>query len=1066
MGGFVGFAMRRFSVVALVLVLALLPWASAGAQEGENAAPEAPDVSDLRLPEGPVDTGQPLSEEPVEAEPPSEIVDPELEEATGPTEVVVQLEEEPLAVAVGEDASQEGPDLSGAEQRAYVEELEEDQEQVLAQADDLGAQELARLDTALNAVVVRVDASRIDEVADIPGVTSVRPVRDYELHLEETVPYIGAAEVQEEGFTGEGVRVAVLDSGVDYTHRNLGGPGTQEAYEAAYGQNPDDPANTTRDGLFPTEKVYDGFDFVGEDWVGAGGPERTEDPDPIDFEGHGTHVADIIAGKSEDGEHVGTAPDAQILAVKVCSALSSSCNGVALLKGVDYSLDPNGDGNISDAVDVINMSLGSSYGQIEDDLSAASANAVRLGTTVVASAGNSANRPYITGSPSTTPEVISVAQTQVPGAVSFPLVVNSPESIAGEYPNTATVDWAPIGDGFTGDVVYVGQACPQDELLADPSGSVALIDRGACAVSLKTDKAADAGAIGVLVANNVPGDPPSFSFGGGDNFVPTLIITQDAGQTIKDNIGAPVNVTVSPENSTGLEGSMVASSARGPNYSFDAIKPDIGAPGASVSAVAGSGDGEGAFGGTSGAAPMVAGSAAQLIDAYPGRSPEEIKAVLMNTGETDIETNPSTDPGELAPITRIGGGEVRVNRAADSNTAAWDAEEQTGSLSFGYHPMFRQQSFVKRVLVRNYDRGTRTYQITPRFRYAEDANSGAVSVRAPRSITVPGNASRIFDVRLTVDPERLPEWTLDGGLNGGDGSLLTEHEFDGYLEISDRRDDVHLAWHVLPHKAADVRAVPGRVNLNRRGDGRTNLLNRRGEVDGGVDVFSLTGRSPEIPASEKPGPGDNFAVIDLRAVGARLVSLGPEESGVQFAINTYGDRSHPNYPAQFSVLIDADRDGTDDHEVFNSELGGFAATGQNVVNVRNLETGESTASFFTDADLNSANAILTAPLEALGLTPNSTFDFRVLAVDNYFTGNLTDSIETMTYTPDTPKYFGSGVPPRGVPAGGRATLSVQAIPGGDQASPSQTGLLLLYRDALLDREAQTIQVRERGRRGR
>jgi len=82
-----------------------------------------------------------------------------------------------------------------------------------------------------------------------------------------------------------------------------------------------------------------------------------EDPNPIDLEGHGTHVADIIGGKSVDGTHKGMAPGAKLYGVKVCSAVASSCNGIALLKGMDFAIDPNGDGDVSDAVDVVNMSL-------------------------------------------------------------------------------------------------------------------------------------------------------------------------------------------------------------------------------------------------------------------------------------------------------------------------------------------------------------------------------------------------------------------------------------------------------------------------------------------------------------------------------------------------------------------------------------------------------------------------------------------------------------------------------------------------------------------------------------
>jgi minor extracellular serine protease Vpr len=115
------------------------------------------------------------------------------------------------------------------------------------------------------------------------------------------------------------------------------------------------------------------------------------------------------------------------------------------------------------------------------------------------------------------------------------------------------------------------------------------------------------------------------------------------------------------------------------------------------------------------------------------------------------------------------------------------------------------------------------------------------------------------------------------------------------------------------------------------------------------------------------------------------------------------------------------------------------------VAVHNLSTTVSTVFFFTDADLDSAIAILTAPLSALGLNAGSRFDFSVFAVDNYFTGNSTDAIEGLTYTPSTPRFVASGVPATGVPVGGRSTLTIQTVPGGDDASPSQTGILLIYR---------------------
>ena len=996
-----------------------------------------PDVSHLALPGGGVAA-----------------VDSRLVNARGEVEIVVGLGDAPLAVAHGRDAKKQGGSLTTAQQREHVAGLSRKQDELMSAVKAVGGRELARVNKALNAVIVKVDAARIPAIAALPNVVSVRPVVNYHLDLSETVPYIGAKAVQAAGFDGTGVTVAVVDTGIDYTHKEFGGPGTVEAYQAAYGTDLSDAKNTTTDGLFPTAKVIGGFDFVGEMWPLADPVQLMPDPDPIDFNGHGTHVADIIGGIN------GVAPGVKFYALKVCSAVTNACSGVALLQAMDFALDPNGDGDISDAVDVINMSLGEDYGQREDSLSQASANAVRLGVVVVAAAGNAADRPYIVSSPSDTPEVISVAQTQVPSAKRISLTVNSPPAIAGQYRNTESVDWAPIINGFSGEVVYVGRGCPDDEYLADPAGKVALIDRGNCNVSLKVDRAAKAGAIGVLIGLVAAGDPIPFARGGGDTFVETMVITKADADKIKDQLanGVPVNVTVSPSGFVPLVGSMVSSSSRGPSVSFNAIKPDICAPGASVSAEVGSGTNMVAFGGTSGASPMVAGSAALLVQAHPRLSPAEIKALLMNTAETHIETDPVRSPGDLAPITRIGGGEVRVDRALNSKTAAWDADDLTGSLSFGYHAVSENRSFRKHVAVRNYSGAPRTYKISSQFRYSDDASSGAVHLEAPASLSVPANATGSFEVVLAVNAGKLPIWNLNGGSQGGNGSLLQGVEFDGYLTLADGADNVHLAWQILPHRAAAVEPATDTVRLRHDGSAALVLDNTRGAVDGSVEVFSLTGTSPQIKAKRLPGPGDNFAIVDLKSVGARLVDIGGGEFGIQFAINTYGERAHPNYPAEFDVLIDADRDGIADFDVFNSELGDFGTTGQNVVNVFDFTTGDLNSFFFTDADLDSANVILTAPLAAVGLTPHSRFNFSVFAFDNYFTGNETDSIERMTYTPDQPRFMGVGLPDGGVPAGGASVLSILASSGGKKVSPSESGLLLLYRDGKPGREADTIRI--------
>jgi subtilisin family serine protease len=973
-----------------------------------------------------------------------------------------------LAEANGANAKQNGGKLSAAQQLAYAAQLGLKQDAVAAQVRSLGGRELGRLNKALNAVIVSVNASQVSAVAGLPGVLTVRPLRNYALDLSETVPYIGAKAVQDLGVNGTGVRVAVLDTGIDYTHKFFGGPGTAAAYQAAYGTSTTDVRNTTTDGLFPTSKVIGGYDFVGENW--PNGP-LAPDPDPIDCGpnaipapcagGHGTHVADIIAG-NDGASHKGVAPGASLYAVKVCSSVSSSCSGVALLQAMEFALDPNGDGDISDAVDVINMSLGSAYGQIEDDLTAAASVASRLGVVVVVAAGNDGDRPYIVSSPSIAPEAISVAQTQVPSAVQDFLTVVSPQSIAGNYLAVYQPWSAPFTSLIQGPVQY-GNGAGGDLngcaafTAGSLTGKIVLVNRGTCLFSDKIRNIANGGGLAGVIGLIAPGDPFEGAFGGGPSItIPGFMISQAASSVIKANIAGGVTAKLDPNAELPLVMSMVGTSARGPSYSFNSIKPEIGAPGASVSAEAGTGTGQTSFGGTSGATPMISGSAALLIQSHPSLSPLEIKALLMNTAETNIQINPATQPGVLAPITRIGSGEVRVNRAFVSTTAAWDADDLTPSLSFGYNALGDSKTFQKTVAIHNYGNARRVYSIATSFRYASDAASAAVTLDVPSSITVPAHGQSTFKVLMKTDPTKLPVWALNGGSRGGDGFRLQGAEFDGFLTMSDSADTIHLPWHVLPHRAAEVNPSTTQVQLN-QGTGTLSLTNA-GAVDGRVEVFSLTGTSGRIPNKNLPQPGDSFAVVDLKSVGARLVnsSSGPL---IQFAVNTFGVRSHPNYPAEFDIYIDADRDGNPDYVVFNLENGGFAASGQNVVAVANLATNKASTFFFTDADLDSGNAILTAPLAAMGLDGTTPFDFSVYAFDNYFTGNLTDSITNMTYTPATPRFKASGVPATGVPIGATSTLTIQSVPNGDTASPSQTGILLLYRDPGTQNEADAIIVK-------
>ena len=351
---------------------------------------------------------------------------------------------------------------------------------------------------------------------------------------------------------------------------------------------------------------------------------------------------------------------------------------------MDFAADPNGDGKFRDRVDIINMSLGSDYGQpFDDDLSAA-VKTPRTGHPDGRLGGQrigQALRPWhacrnedgafgrADGRSDRFPAVDADHRSSVDRG-SFPAVFQ-PWSA----PLTAAIQ-APLqyGNGAGGNL---------DGCAAFPAGSLAgkivLVDRGACNFTLKIKNVGDAGGLIGIIGLIAPGDP----FEGGDGgdrpiTIPGYMVSQAVANRLRSGLPNTV-VRFDPKVGIALAGSMVGSSSRGPQHEDTTlIKPEIGAPGASVSAIAGTGTGEGPFGGTSGAAPMVAGSAALVLQAHGGTkatakgtppgnaighglSPLEVKALLMNTGEINIVNDPLT--GALAPITRIGGGEVRVNRA-------------------------------------------------------------------------------------------------------------------------------------------------------------------------------------------------------------------------------------------------------------------------------------------------------------------------------------------------------------------------------------------------------------------
>jgi subtilisin family serine protease len=923
---------------------------------------------------------------------------------------------------------------------------------------------LAQVQTVLNAVVLEVDAAALPALAADPAVERIAPVANYQMDLSETVPYIGATAVQAAGYDGTGVRVAVLDSGLDYTHAALGGSGNPADYAA------NDPA-VVEPGTFPTAKVVGGYDFVGDAWpVGSLAP----DPDPLDKgsgAGHGTHVAHIVGGVG------GVAPGVHLYAVKVCSSVSTSCSGVALIEGMEFAADPNGDSDPSDHVDVINMSLGSSYGQpFDDDLALAVDNATAIGVLTVSSAGNGGEKPYVNGTPASAPTALSVAETQVPSAFAPQFEVTAPAGIAGLY-DAVFQPWstplagpimAPLqyGDGANGNLNGCSAFTPGSLL-----GKIVLVDRGACNFTLKIKNVGDAGGLVGIIGLVAPGDP----FAGGDGgdrpiVIPGYMISQADANTLRSGLPETV-LRFDPGLGNPLVATMVGTSSRGPQHeSTTLIKPEIGAPGASVSAIAGTGSGVGVFGGTSGASPMVAGAAALLLQAEPGLGPLEGKARLMNNGETDIHTEPSAG---LAPITRIGGGEVRADRAVFAPAAAWEDDGTAGALSFGFVDVSKDTiTLHKKVRVRNYSDADVEYSIVPTFRYADDEAQGAVSLHTPQKVKVKAGKDAVVPVMMTIKGARLQGNFMNSGSQGADPNALTINEYDGYLVLDDGHHPIHLPWHVLPRKAANV---VGRDVLNLRDGSDVVSLTNNGVGTAQNDAYALLAFSRNGPEG---GAGQQSPTPDIRAVG---INTFPVPAGYcsaspsfiwAFAVNTWERQEHL-LPVSHQVWLDTNQDGVSDYVVLNRDLSGLStiSDGRQVTWALNLTAGTASAYFYAEHSTNTGNTVLYVCGEQVGLTGTdmlaTSVDMEVVAEDFYY-GGPGDLVDGLTVTPLGEQYV--GIPSGDIPGksvgsmtvtdygpfpGNTPELGVLLITNGDRGAGARGG-------ATQDTEARLLTVLKRG----
>ncbi|MGH8264397.1 MAG: S8 family serine peptidase, partial [Steroidobacteraceae bacterium] len=716
-----------------------------------------------------------------------------------------------------------------------------------------------------------------------------------------------------------------------------------------------------------------------------------------------------------------------------------------------FAVDPNGDGDPSDHVDIVNMSLGSNYGQpFDDDLSFAVDNATLAGVLTVAAAGNAGDKPYIVSTPSAANSAISVAQTAVPSEklnlmkIVAPVVTNPNRlAIAQTWSaalTTTITDAVIFGDGGGGNLDGCASFAP-----GSVAGRIVLVNRGTCAFSIKISNIADGGAALGIIGLIDGSQPFAGAFGGGTpERIPGFMISQVDANAIRSG----ATVSFDPTNVIPLSGSVVATSARGPMFQSHRIKPEIGAPGASVSSEHGTGTQRTAFGGTSGATPMVAGSAALLKQFNhiigENEDPATLKQTLLMSAETNVLA-PSVPgglvPDSAAPISRIGAGEVRVDRALGLTTSAnpLDVQNYTGGLSFGFVDVDKAKETVSmELLVGNRTQHTKTYTITPTARFADDVATGAVSIKVASSITLHGAQYKALKVSLVIDGTKLRNNLMNSGSGGANPGPLTANEYDGYLVFQSGSEKFSLPWHALPRKDARVTSSVSELELTDDGTGvgtGTVKLKNKGIGTAQSDTYTLlavSGNQPEGPA------GGQAPTPDIHAFGVNTI-VGPSTGCTsqfiwEFAFNDWERQATP-LGVIHEVDLDINRDGVFDYAVYNFDLSlsSSVSDGRQVTWAENLTTHAANAFFFAEHSTNTGNTVLRICGEQVGLTSadilNRNVDIAVGAFDFFFGGPGDVLPDVYTIAPFGEQFVGVADDMPGNTSGTLTAFDFGAFPG-------------------------------------
>jgi len=893
--------------------------------------------------------------------------------------VIAQMQGEPASAQNG---------LTNRQRVEAAKRLKAAQDQLDPQIAALGGQILGKYQFVYNGIKVRIAGRDVAALSTLPNVVAVRGLQTFRIDNVNSVPFIGTQSVWSDlGQTGAGQTIAVIDTGIDYLHANLGGAGDPAAFAA------NDPTVVEPD-TFPTTKVIAGWDFAGNNYDAEGSTGSltpSPDPDPLDCNGHGSHVSGTAAGNGvlADGTAFtgpydantysnsfaigpGVAPEAKLVALKVFGCEGSTDLTVDALEWVG-----NYNATNTDAIDVVNMSLGSSLGRDDDPTAVASNTLVESGVVVVASAGNSGAGAYMTGSPASASGVISVAAEDT--LATFP-GVNIDFAEATDISNANNQNAHP-GLPVSGNLKVIFDSsgalslgCDQADYGTLPPNSIVAIQRGVCPFVTKGEAAQAAGAIGIIDVNRDdivnPDELPTFIGYNPEIFDIPMVGT---GRGVKAAIIAADGqaVTLQPSGSISNPTFKRAASftSGGPRNGDSAAKPDVTAPGVSVvSTLVGSGTKGTTLSGTSMSSPHTAGVAALVRAGNPSWDALQVKAAIMNTADASA----ALTSGYAARI--WGSGLVQPRRAIDTVALATTGS-QTASLSFGYDPAGGAYSETLPITLWNNSGSDLTYNL---------AGASIVTV-SPSTVTVPANSSATVDATASLSTAALAaEPTTSvllggvawGGVRARTGVIVATPTTSGAGIYP-----LRIPFTAVPRALSNVVAGTRSAYLVSKGIARATVpLTNSGVRSGFADVYAWGLSDPQDL------PSTAIATNDIRAVGVQAIPAealtgepDPNDMGLIFAVNTWG-RWSTGSSNEIDIAVYGANKNKPDYFVVGVDFGAVTAGSFDgrFASIIFSATGDILDAWVADAPANGSTVLLPVLASEIGQTvDNAMFSYSV-----------------------------------------------------------------------------------------